>query len=77
MSLGGLHLQISFAQPHFRTKYLMAAHVEDTVESPFKPMYGLTERYQWELSVVPVDAPKSGGLGYFLYVMKKQNSSLG
>ena len=70
----GRFIQLSFAQPHFRTKYLMGQHFHEESESnlavsPFESMAGFCERYQWTLSFSTIDT-EAGCLNSFLYVMK-------
>jgi SAM-dependent methyltransferase len=67
---GGVHLQISFAQPHFRTKYLSGTHVKGNVLEPYKPDAGYCERYKWELMYQTVEC--GGCLPYFFYIMFKR-----
>ena len=69
----GRFIQLSFAQPHFRTKYLMGQHLHvesDSIlaVSPFESMSGFCERYQWTLSFSTIDT-EAGCLNSFLYVM--------
>eukprot|EP01039_Chlorochromonas_danica_P000712 gene712-774_t len=66
----GLFLQISFAQPHFRTKYLMGLWAEKKESSPYQKYSGLAERYGWSLSHEVVET-EGGCLNSFLYIMKK------
>ena len=68
----GRFIQLSFAQPHFRTKYLMGHHMrEDSEEkiSPFESSEGYCERYGWTLSFSTINT-EAGCLNSFLYVMK-------
>lgn len=67
----GIFLQISFSQPHFRTKYLMAEHIEQTVTNPYTPSLGYCNNYKWRLFVENIEK-ESGCLETFLYVMKKE-----
>ena len=46
----GLFLSLSFAQPHFRTKYLYGSRINNnTINSPYKVMKGYCEQYDWAL----------------------------
>ncbi len=65
----GTFIQITFAQPHFRTKYLMAKHVLKFDSSPFEPLKGFCPHYQWDLSYISVDQ-RVGCINYFIYFMK-------
>lgn len=70
LSPNGIFLQISFAQPHFRTKYLMGEHIQQTVTSHYTPSLGYCYNYQWRLSVENISR-NSGCVETFLYIMKK------
>ena len=60
----GLHLQISFAQPHFRTKYLLGGHEE--VEDGGK----LEGGFGWECETETIAGnAKDGCFHHFLYIM--------
>ena len=72
----GRFVQLSFAQPHFRTKYLMGQHL--TVDpsslssvkiSPFDSTVGFCDIYKWTLSYSTINT-EAGCLNSFLYVMK-------
>jgi SAM-dependent methyltransferase len=65
----GIHLQISFAQPHFRTKYLFGCRQSDGQIDPFKAEAGYCERYAWNLSSETIEC--GGCLPYFLYIMRR------
>eukprot|EP00600_Ochromonadales_sp_CCMP1393_P015303 CAMPEP_0175033074 /NCGR_PEP_ID=MMETSP0005-20121125/21786_1 /TAXON_ID=420556 /ORGANISM="Ochromonas sp., Strain CCMP1393" /LENGTH=207 /DNA_ID=CAMNT_0016293629 /DNA_START=13 /DNA_END=635 /DNA_ORIENTATION=- len=47
---GGKFIQISFAQPHFRTKYLMGYRAKSISVSPFESHQGHSDVYQWDLN---------------------------
>ncbi len=66
----GIFIQITFAQPHFRTKYLMAKHKLGFHCSPFESLKGECVRYKWNLNWESVK-PKTGCINYFIYFMKK------
>ena len=67
----GIFLQISFSQPHFRTKYLMCEHFQQRVTNPYSPSLGYCENYQWNVSVERITC-ENGCLDTFLYVMTKE-----
>jgi SAM-dependent methyltransferase len=68
---GGIFFQISFAQPHFRTKYLMGCHAESDREvDPYKSYSGTAVRYNWILEYSSL-ALENGCLDFFLYKMIK------
>jgi SAM-dependent methyltransferase len=65
----GLFLQISFMQPHFRTKYLMGIRSPDPElidADPYSSQVGLCSRYDWTLKVENIDV-EAGCLSSFLY----------
>jgi hypothetical protein len=65
----GLFLQISFMQPHFRTKYLMGLRSPnpDIVDAdPYSAHTGFCNRYDWTLTVETIDV-EAGCLSSFLY----------
>lgn len=66
----GLCLQISFAQPHFRTKYLMGERRAGEVLKPYSASGGrsLDPAYPWHLSHQTLEVA-AGCLDCFLYVM--------
>ena len=67
---GGLFLQISFAQPHFRTKYLMGYHSQGELPgSAYDSHSGLSALYGWELNYRSIDI-EEGCLNSFLYIMR-------
>jgi len=71
LSKSGLFLQISFMQPHFRTKYLMGLRRPGQDQSSldhFSSLSGRCESYDWTLSVETIDV-ESGCLSTFLYVL--------
>lgn len=70
LSPQGVFLQISFSQPHFRTKYLMGQHIQKTVSDPYATAQGFTELYSWNLSVSRLSV-EAGCLDTFLYTMTK------
>ena len=64
----GIFLQITFAQPHFRTKYLMAQRKLQFDSSPFESLQGYCERYDWILRFQSIN-PSTGCISYFVYAM--------
>lgn len=71
LSPRGMFLQISFSQPHFRTKYLMGQHVTGTVTDPYSTALGSSDLYDWNLSVEKIGV-EGGCLESFLYLMIKR-----
>ena len=67
----GLFIQISFAQPHFRTKYLMAKLIQPKEEiDPYSSYQGICKKYSWNLTFSPMDLEK-GCLVYYIFYMTK------
>ena len=66
---GGVFYQISFAQPHFRTKYLLGYHAEGREMDPYKSYSGISTKYNWDLTFTPIEID-GGCLNSFLYSMK-------
>jgi ubiquinone/menaquinone biosynthesis C-methylase UbiE len=66
----GIFLSISFAQPHFRTKYLMNA-VDQFEVTPYKSLKGYCEKFKWNLTFESIGGFE-GSLDTFFYVMKLQ-----
>jgi hypothetical protein len=63
---GGIHIQISFAQPHFRKKYLLGR--SGTSELQGKEIY--SKEYDWSFSYkVSGDSSSMGSFGYYVYYM--------
>ena len=70
----GRFIQLSFAQPHFRTKYLMGIHTRldsstENSDSKYGSVTGRCERYEWTLSFKTIDT-EAGCLNSFLYIME-------
>jgi hypothetical protein len=67
----GSFLSLSFAQPHFRTKYLSdkLLHLES---APYKSFPGYCSRYKWEVSFVGIS--KTGTFENFLYIMRMRGN---
>lgn len=66
----GLFLQITFAQTHFRTKYLMGSHIMKSEVSPFDSLKGHCDKYKWVLDYDSVN-PTKGCIHYYIYHMRK------
>jgi SAM-dependent methyltransferase len=75
---GGYHLHISFAQPHFRKKYLLGLHnppneFDILGVSPNDGTY--SEEFRWSLQVETIRGDKNDGcFHHFLYIMQKSSS---
>jgi EEF1A lysine methyltransferase 4 len=67
----GKYIQISFAQPHFRSKYLIGARATDSVVDYYSIDKGLSQRYGWTVEEVVTIEKESGCLNSFLYCMIK------
>ncbi len=67
--VGGRFLQLSFAQPHFRTKYLMGFRAEGQNCSAYESKCGQSSRYGWFLNYEVI--AEEGCLSTFLYIMKR------
>lgn len=66
----GIFMQISFAQPHFRTKYLMGYHAAGLSVNPYETHTGHSDVYNWDLTAQSIDI-EEGCLNSFFYVAKK------
>ena len=64
----GIHIQISFAQPHFRTKYLIGYRADKTECNPYESYRGFSNRYKWSLDFQEISLTE-GCLSSFLYIM--------
>lgn len=62
-------LQISFNQPHFRTKYLMGYRAEGSTDLSHGSHTGKCSRYNWSLSFESIVLAEEGVLETFFYVM--------
>lgn len=74
----GVHLHISFAQPHFRTKYLLGHHGPDNDDDDddndvVHTHHGVnySHKFGWDLNVETIGG-QNGGFHYFLYIMRMQ-----
>jgi ubiquinone/menaquinone biosynthesis C-methylase UbiE len=68
LKTGGTHIQISFAQPHFRTKYLMGYRHSGAEVSPYESHQGHADIYRWDLSFRTINKG-AGSLDSFMYIM--------
>ena len=69
LRVGGIHMQVSFAQPHFRKKYLLGQHgdVPSAVGDD-----GVCEEFGWGCTDEPVAGDnKDGCFHHFFYNMHK------
>jgi SAM-dependent methyltransferase len=64
----GRHIQISFAQPHFRTKYLMGYRHSGKQVSPYESHQGHSDIYRWDLTFRTI-SKGAGSLDSFMYIM--------
>lgn len=63
-----MFIQISFAQPHFRTKYLMGSHISNTIMNHYESYKGISTIYNWDLYYETINKDE-GSLDSFLYIM--------
>lgn len=66
----GVYIQVSFAQPHFRTKYLMGSRIGETDNNKYSAIHGYSTRYEWTLLPHMVIEREAGCLNCFAFVMK-------
>jgi EEF1A lysine methyltransferase 4 len=83
-SNGGIFLQISLAQPHFRRKYLLGLHSHDNnsnndiVDRPQNEQVDDNDpdycrEYEWTLTFHGAGRDRNAGcFGHYLYIMKKK-----
>ena len=64
----GKFILISFAQPHFRTKYLMGYRFSGADVSPYESHQGHSSVYDWDLSYRTINKG-AGSLDSFMYLM--------
>lgn len=67
----GKYIQVTFAQPHFRSKYLMGSRVSSGTDDPSDPLAvptGFCERYQWTVASPTIIEKEAGCLHCFMYV---------
>lgn len=66
----GIYIQISFSQPHFRTKYLMGNWISGSLENPYEAVVGHSSVYGWTLGFSTITS-LNGTFDNFCYVMTK------
>ena len=66
----GIYLQISFAQPHFRTKYLKGDRYTKSDVNPYSSSVGKSDIYPWTVEYETITV-EQGCLNSYLYIMKK------
>jgi SAM-dependent methyltransferase len=73
---GGVFLQVSLVQPHFRNKYLLGSYCsasDTSATSSTDTSY--SSEFGWSLDVEQAgDAVSNSSFGHYLYVMRKQAS---
>jgi hypothetical protein len=70
---GGNHLQISFAQPHFRKKYLLGWHQKQDEKQLQQTDDSYSDEFGWSLRVETIGGDSNNGcFHHFLYIMTKQ-----
>ena len=73
---GGHHLHISFAQPHFRKKYLLGLHPtsdDDAVVEKQQQDDAYSNEFGWSFCVETIAGDENDGcFHHFLYIMTKQ-----
>ena len=74
LTSSGIFLQISFAQPHFRTKYLIGYRAERQECNPYQSHKGRSFRYGWDLDFCDIPNVETGCLTLFFYSMIKSSS---
>jgi ubiquinone/menaquinone biosynthesis C-methylase UbiE len=67
----GEFIQISFNQPHFRTKYLMGHHISKSTVDYYRSYEGRSTVYDWMLSFETI-SKEGGSLDTFLYLMNRK-----
>lgn len=71
----GYHLHISFAQPHFRKKYLLGWHPKQEQLQQTDDSY--SDEFEWSLRVETIGGnSNSGCFHHFLYIMTKQKKGI-
>jgi SAM-dependent methyltransferase len=69
----GYFLSLSFAQPHFRTKYLNGSRTSENsrcIDNPYEIMKGQCDQYNWTLNYEKI-SKELGTFEFYLYVMEK------
>lgn len=68
----GIFLSLSFAQPHFRTKYLYGSRINgNVISNPYEIMRGYSHQYSWTLAHEKIMKGDVGTIEFYLYHMKK------
>lgn len=87
LSPGGVFVQLSFEQAHFRRKFLLGEHLVTSSSEEDNQMYSDTKRggtlgmgidwegYGWDFTVHDVQR-KGGCFGHCLYMMRKRNTGV-
>jgi ubiquinone/menaquinone biosynthesis C-methylase UbiE len=68
---GGKYIQISFAQPHFRSKYLAGMRYAGEEGNHFKGVEGVAKRYSWDVSYQTATV-ETGSFDFFVYTCTKR-----
>ncbi|GKY93724.1 endothelin-converting enzyme 2 [Mayamaea pseudoterrestris] len=69
---GGVFLQISLVQPHFRKKYLLGWH-QSQDSNVLEESYA--KEFAWSLQIQSATEEAENSFGHFLYVMTKQDKA--
>lgn len=74
LKVGGHHLHISFAQPHFRKKYLLGLHPKTTEEKCMDvENKDYSDEFCWSYKVETIGSDNSDGcFHHFLYILTKE-----
>ena len=75
---GGCYLHISFAQPHFRKKYLLGWHAkEDRDNAITHDDDSYSHKFGWSFRVEAIAGDEHDGcFHHFLYIMTKQGAPI-
>ena len=71
LKVGGVHVQVSFAQPHFRRKYLLGVHGGAGPDGG-----GVSEEFGWDLEEESIAGDNDGCFHHFFYVMRKKRDGV-
>ena len=71
---GGYHIHISFAQPHFRKKYLLGQHSASNVSLATDLLFDKDVcEFHWDLECEKIGGDNASGcFHHFMYVMRKR-----
>lgn len=70
---GGFHIHISFAQPHFRSKYLLGQHPPSEEVPRINKIHDENCEFAWDLKVEKIGGDDSSGcFHHFMYIMQKK-----